>query len=126
MTDGALSFERVHHVSINVGDADESIRFYRDILELAPLERPDFDFAGAWFSLGEQQLHLIERADFVAPAGPHFALFVEDLDATIEVLSGRGVRVSAVAEIPGICRQAFFADPTGNRIELNEPVHIDP
>ena len=30
--------------------------------------------------------------------------------------------VSRVAEIPGVCRQAFFADPTGNSIELNQPI----
>ena len=43
-------------------------------------------------------------------------------DATSEVLTARGVRVSRVAEIPGVCRQAFFADPTGNKIELNQPL----
>ncbi len=102
-------------MSINVIDADESIRFYRDVLELEPLDRPAFDFAGAWFGLGDQQLHLIEAPDFVAPVGQHFALFVDDIDATIEALTDRGVRVSRVAEIPGVCRQAFFADPTGNR-----------
>ena len=96
--------------------------FYRDVLELEPLARPPFDFPGAWFSLGEQQLHLIEAADFVAPVGQHFALYVDDISATIDVLSERGVRVSRVAEIPGVCLQAFFADPTGNSIELNQPL----
>ena len=122
MSEPALSFTRVHHVSINVTDADESIGFYRDVLGLELLPRPSFDFAGAWFGLGDQQLHLIEAPGFVAPVGQHFALFVDDVDATSEVLTARGVRMSHVAEIPGVCRQAFFADPTGNKIELNQPL----
>ena len=122
MSESPLTFTRVHHVSINVTDADESIRFYRDVLELEPLARPPFDFAGAWFSLGEQQLHLIEATDFVAPVGQHFALHVDDIGATIDVLTQRGVRVSRVGEISGVCLQAFFADPTGNSIELNQPL----
>ena len=122
MATSALTFKRVHHVSINVTDADESIRFYREVLELEPLARPPFDFAGAWFALGEQQLHLIEAPGFVAPVGQHFALFVDDIGATMAVLTERGVKVSRVAEIPGVCLQAFFADPTGNSIELNQPL----
>lgn len=122
MSEPALTFTRVHHVSINVTDADESIVFYRDVLGLELLPRPAFDFAGAWFGLGDQQLHLIEASGFVAPVGQHFALFVDDVDATSEVLTARGVRVSRVAEIPGVCRQAFFTDPTGNKIELNQPL----
>ena len=122
MTDAAIEFRRVHHVSINVVDVDDAVAFYRDVLELPVLERPPFDFAGAWFGLGEQQLHLIEVSDFTAPVGQHFAVQVADIDATITVLGGRGVRVSQVSEIPGVCRQAFFADPTGNSIELNQPI----
>jgi catechol 2,3-dioxygenase-like lactoylglutathione lyase family enzyme len=122
MSESALTFERVHHVSINVTDAGESIAFYRDVLGLELLDRPAFDFAGAWFGLGDQQLHLIEVPGFVAPAGQHFAVFVRDIDATIDVLTARGVRVSRITELDGVCRQAFFADPTGNRIELNQPL----
>jgi glyoxylase I family protein len=122
VTDAAIEFRRVHHVSINVVDVDDAVAFYRDVLELPVLERPPFDFAGAWFGLGEQQLHLIEVSDFTAPVGQHFAVQVADIDATITVLGGRGVRVSQVSEIPGVCRQAFFADPTGNSIELNQPI----
>jgi catechol 2,3-dioxygenase-like lactoylglutathione lyase family enzyme len=117
-----VTFRRVHHVSINVIDVEAAVAFYRDVLELPVLDRPPFDFAGAWFGLGEQQLHLIEVSDFTAPVGQHFAVQVGDIDATIAVLNERGVRVSRVAELPGVCRQAFFADPTGNSIELNQPI----
>ncbi len=122
VTDAVLEFRRVHHVSINVVDLDAAVAFYRDVLELPVLDRPPFDFGGAWFGLGEQQLHLIEVSDFTAPVGQHFAVQVADIDATIATLGARGVRVSRTTEIPGVCRQAFFADPTGNSIELNQPI----
>ncbi|MGI9645178.1 MAG: VOC family protein [Ilumatobacteraceae bacterium] len=119
--DRSMRFARVHHVSINVTDIDESRRFYGEVLGLASLPRPDFGFPGEWLDAGEQQIHLIEAKDFEAPDGRHFALEVDDLDATIAVLNERGVDVSEPADIDGVCRQAFFSDPTGNLIELNQP-----
>lgn len=109
-------------MSINVTDVDAAVEFYGSVLELPVLDRPPFDFAGAWFSLGEQQLHLIEEPDFVPPVGQHFAVQVDDIDATAALLAERGVSVSRIKAIPGICRQAFLADPTGNSIELNQPL----
>jgi glyoxylase I family protein len=113
----------VHHVSINVTNAAESIRFYTEVLGLPMREdRPNFSFGGAWLQAGAQEIHLLEVPDFVAPKGQHFAFAVPDLDACIRQLAGHGVHVSEPSLIDGICRQAFFSDPTGNLIELNERV----
>lgn len=111
----------VHHVSLNVADAETTARFYEEVLGLARLPRPDFGFPGAWFALGDQQVHLIEVAGHVAPEGQHFAIRVADLDATIDELRGRGVECGAPRDVPGAGRQAFFQDPSGNLIELNQP-----
>ncbi len=115
----------VHHVSINVRDVDESLRFYVDVLGFHQRDdRPDFPFAGAWLNVGDgdQQLHLLEVEGVDAPRGQHFAISVDDLDAAIDVLGARGAEVSEPSTIEGICRQAFLADPTGNLIELNQPI----
>lgn len=113
----------VHHVSLNVVDADEAIRFYVDVLGLTERDdRPDFPFPGAWLQAGEQQIHLLEVDAFTPPEGPHFALRVLDLDAAVARLAGHGVEVSEAKQIADICRQAFFRDPTGNLIELNQPL----
>jgi len=117
-----MNFGRIHHVSINVADADASRRFYTEVLGMGLLERPDFPFAGAWLDAGEQQVHLIEVAGFIPPRGQHFALEVDDLDGTMAELETRGVDISDPSEIAGVCRQAFFTDPTGNLIELNQPL----
>lgn len=114
----------VHHVSLNVTDAEEATRFYTDVLGLRELERPDFPFAGAWLAVGEQQIHLLEVDDFEPPEGQHFALGVVNIDDTIVDLERHGVDVSEPATIEGVCRQAFFRDPTGNLIEINQP--LDP
>jgi len=109
----------VHHVAINVTDVDEAVEFYVDKLGMSRrTDRPDFGFGGAWLDAAGQQLHLLEAA--VPPnSGQHFALWVEDLDAVIVELRGRGVGVSDPITV-GTDRQAFLADPAGNGIELHE------
>ena len=111
----------VHHVSINVHDADLTGRFYGEVLGLEPLPRPDFGFKGHWFRAGGQEIHLIEVADHHAPEGQHFAFSVDDIDAVCEALGAKGVKVSAPMAIPGAGKQAFFRDPSGNLVELNQP-----
>lgn len=111
----------VHHVSINVHDADLTGRFYIEVLGLESLARPNFPFKGHWFRAGTQEIHLIEVADHKAPDGQHFAFGVDDIDAVCASLAERGVKVSKPVDIPGAGRQAFFRDPSGNLVELNQP-----
>lgn len=51
--------------------------------------------------------------------GQHFALQVDDLDATIAELRDGGVEVSDAVEV-GTGRQAFLHDPAGNMVELHQ------
>ena len=111
----------VHHVSLNVDDAEKTGRFYIDVLGLEVLPRPDFPFAGYWLRTGNQEIHLIEVKDHRVPGGEHFAFRVEDMDETVRELTERGVKVSKPMQIPGAGRQAFLRDPSGNLVELNEP-----
>lgn len=109
----------VHHVSINVVDAEAAITFYTDVLGLNVRDdRPDFDFGGAWLDVGGEQIHLIE-APPPPDKGQHLALHVADVDAAVAELRAKGVTVSDANDV-GPRRQAFFHDPSGNRIELNQ------
>jgi catechol 2,3-dioxygenase-like lactoylglutathione lyase family enzyme len=118
-----MKLEGIHHVSINVHDAAVATRFYVDVLGLTErTDRPDFGFGGAWLQVGDEQVHLLEVPEFEPPVGQHFAISVADLDASIAELATHGVRCSEPALLDGICRQTFFKDPTGNLIELNQPV----
>lgn len=113
----------VHHVSLNAIDAAASTRFYVEVLGMVQRDdRPDFPFDGAWLQSGDQQIHLLEVADFVPPEGQHFALRVTDIRAARDHLIGHDVQVSEPSELTGICLQCFFRDPTGNLIELNQPI----
>jgi len=110
----------VHHVSINVSDVEQALRFYVDVLGFVlRTDRPSFPFGGAWLDVGGQQLHLIERAP-PPSSGQHFAVLVSDLDGVVAELRARGTEVSAPSPI-GQGRQAFLKDPSGNLVELHEP-----
>jgi len=109
----------VHHVSINVSDVDAALAFYVGRLGLARRpDRPDFPFGGAWLDCGHQQVHLIEGTT-PPPVGQHFAVLVEDLDATVGELRSSGLDVSDPSPV-GTGRQSFVNDPDGNTVELHQ------
>jgi catechol 2,3-dioxygenase-like lactoylglutathione lyase family enzyme len=117
----------LHHVSIVVTDLEAAKAFYGGVLGLAELPRPPFDFEGAWYAVGDRQLHLIVHAPARALRGTreidsrdgHFALRVADYDATLAHLRSRGVAVreSRVNATPWA--QLYVTDPDGNVVELN-------
>jgi len=112
----------VHHVSLDVDDLEAALHFYVDQLGFTALPRPDFGFAGAWLTMGDHQLHLLEiSGPMPAGGGRHFALHVEDRDATIDELRALGITVNPSAPIPGAGLQAFLHDPAGNMVELIQP-----
>lgn len=109
----------VHHVAINVTDAAEGIAFYTDVLGgVQRTDRPDFGVGGAWIDMGATQVHLIELPN--PPAmGQHFALLVDDLDAAVAELRGKGLEVDDPSVV-GSDRQTFVTDPSGNAIEIHQ------
>lgn len=112
----------IHHVSLNVSDVERALTFYRDVLGMEPLQRPNFPFGGAWLDAGNgRQVHLIE-AKVPTDLGQHMAFLVADLDAAIEQLRAAGVDTPDATPVgaTGI-RQTFVADPDGNRIEFTQP-----
>jgi glyoxylase I family protein len=108
----------VHHVSVNVPDVPEALRFYTEVLGLTERsDRPDFGFAGAWLDVGSgQQVHLIE-APTPPDYGQHLALLVGDIAATVAELRGGGLTVTEPVPV-ATGFQAFLHDPHGNMVEL--------
>ena len=115
-----FTVRELNHVAIDVSDVPASARFYRDVLGLPELSRPDFGFPGAWFRLGvTQELHLIGHRDReVGQRAGHFALLVSDIDAAAARLREAGVELRGPKPRPDGALQAFTHDPDGNVIEL--------
>lgn len=120
-----MQVRQLNHVAIHVADVDKSVAFYRDALKLPPLDRPAFDFPGAWFALGEdQELHLIgDRVDPVHShhRGGHFALIVDSLDQWETHLDQYGAHRLPRKTRPDGALQTFVQDPDGHWVELCVP-----
>jgi len=114
-----LQIEGIHHHSVVVSDLNRARAFYREVLGLEEVPTPPtFNFAVAWFALGDgQQLHLLRADQAEAPGARHIALHTADTAAARAQLRGLGHRVDETTPIPGADR-FFTSDPDGNRIEL--------
>lgn len=115
-----IEVQELNHTAIHVRDLDASMAFYGGVLGLKPIPRPAFQFPGAWYALGAQELHLI--ADANAPeAGRshHFALRVPDTYAARKHLEEQGFKdfVSHGSRPDGVI-QLFITDPDGYLVEL--------
>ena|ERR1043166_2634971 len=116
-----IAIQELNHVMIRVRDLDASIRFYGDVLGLRRIPRPNFDFPGAWFALGSQELHLIGDPQLQPSTRQHhhFALRVDDPHAVLRELEARGwSKLRGPAPRPDGALQLFVSDPDGYVIEL--------
>lgn len=119
--------EGLHHVAVPVTDLERAKRFYGEVLGLEEIQRPAFDFPGAWYALGEGQLHLIVHTSPRTLRGTteidsrdgHFAARVRDYDATLARLRAHGVPLKAKRVNVTPWSQIYVTDPDGNVIELN-------
>jgi len=115
----------LHHASLIVSDAEQSLRFYRDVLGMTPTERPNLPFPGAWLQIGEQQIHLLELENPDPIVGRpihggrdrHIALHCNSVDALRHALEREGIAYTT--SISG--RKALFCrDRDGNALEFIE------
>jgi catechol 2,3-dioxygenase-like lactoylglutathione lyase family enzyme len=116
--------KRAHHVSFAVTDVERARAFYEGVLGLEEIGRPDFGFPGAWYSIGDVQVHLIgpvpgfevgTTPPAVSPVANHVAFAIDDYGATRDALRAKGLELFETGEEMG---QLFIRDPDGNVIEL--------
>ena len=124
---------RLNHLTVNVdgGDDGRSRDFYCGLLGLDDLNhlRPAaFKDAipGDWFGIGEERLHVFDypvggkwrTPGSPQPGGPHFAVYVDDLEAALAEFQRRGIEYWSNGE--GVERQIWILDPGGNTVELSQ------
>lgn len=119
------------HVSLTVTDLEEARRFYRDVVGLAEVPRPDLGVPGVWFALdGELQLHILVNEALRKPEAerrswticyPHFALWTADVRAKTRALRDAGHDVLENAPPGAGFAQVFVKDPDGNMVEFIGP-----
>lgn len=122
-----IIYEKIDHVTVNITDLEESKRFYSQILGLKEIERPPFNFEGAWYVVGDtsQTIHLVKhqgetlRKGGFAILDGHFALSVKSYGDTINWLDECNAFYLAFPEAQAGYPQIFVLDPDYNIIELN-------
>ncbi len=119
-----MTVTQLLHTALLVQDLKRSRSFYGDVLGLSECHRP-FDFPGAWYQIGTQQLHVMVAANYKADQvdpdrwgrNRHVALAVTDLEEYQARLQAAGLTY----QLSHSGRAALFVhDPDGNIIELSQ------
>lgn len=112
------------HTALLVSDLDRAKHFYGKILNIAPASR-NLNFPGAWYQIGDYQIHLIVNADFAGciynqekwGRNAHLAFSVDNLDELEQRLQAEQWPLQRSSS----GRAAIFIqDPDGNVIEINQ------
>jgi catechol 2,3-dioxygenase-like lactoylglutathione lyase family enzyme len=116
-----MQIGRLLHAAVLVRDLNRAKLFYGGVLGLKEKPRHSFNFEGAWYDLGECELHLIVTAETLLPAEDrprrdcHVAFLIDDYHGTRNALEEAGVPYTEGSS--GLA-QIFIRDPDGNLIEL--------
>ena len=109
---------------LGVAAIEPALAFYRDLLGLETIPRPDFGIDGAWLSAGNAQIHLIVMMEGMQvdtpppslnPAASHLAFTIDDYAATLERIRAASLEVLPAGPEVG---QMWVRDPDGHVIEL--------
>ena len=134
---------RAHHFGVTVTDLERAVEFYRDVLDLAVLDR--FTVSGEVFSAavgvegatgrfahlegGGARIELVEydpeggvrsEAAVNQPGAMHLGLAVDDLDAFHDDLPPEVETMSEPRTTESGTRILFLRDPEGNLVEVLE------
>lgn len=118
-----FQIRKLGHVNVTV-PADFEGRakdFYCVVLGLKQIPKPEGtrQNVGAWYELGETQLHLsVEDGPHNADSERHICCLVGDLDEAEAHFRANGVAIIADDKRPASNPRFFIRDPAGNLIEI--------
>ena len=127
-------YQGLGHIAIHAKDMNESIAFYEKIggavQQRASISTPDGDKLLALVSFGGFTLELIQSpvpVPMTEGSIPHFAVYVDDLDAAAAAVKAAGVDTfmtpekKVLPDLFGGLENWFFTGPSGEQIE---PLHM--
>lgn len=110
----------IGEIALFTHDVDGVAAFYRSLAGGAPVaEWP----GGALFALGDAKLLVHEQGAAMADGPPnedHFAVTVDGLDATCQMLTESGIAFLVEPRDYPWGRSAYLRDPDGRLVELTE------
>jgi lactoylglutathione lyase len=122
---------RILHTMVRVGNLEESLKFYCDVLGMKLLRQKDYPggkFTLAFVGYGDESEEAVIELTYnwgvdsydLGNGYGHIALGVDDIYGTCEKIKARGSKVSRE---PGPMKHgstviAFVEDPNGYKIEL--------
>ena len=115
------------HVNVTVPGALEADakQFYESVLGLAPIPKPEGtrQNMGAWYQLGDLQLHLSLEDDAQnEKSDRHVCYQVADIDVASLRFRNAGVEIIADGRPVRGQSRFFVRDPGGNLIEITQAV----
>jgi lactoylglutathione lyase len=117
-------FSRVLHTGVAVGDLDKTIEFYKSLgFEIHnQFEKPGPKARVATVKKGETAFELWEFSDVMHPHASiiqnHIAIYSDDLEADIDMLTGQGYKLVIPVTEGVIMRYAFVQDAAGCNYEI--------
>lgn len=118
-----FKINKILHASFLVEDTVRSLEFYHDLLGLEiDASRPDLGYPGAWLTIGDQQLHLIQLPNPDSKQRPdhgghdrHVALQVMAVNDLRKKIETENIEFTTSKSRPNVM---FIRDPDGNTLEL--------
>jgi catechol 2,3-dioxygenase-like lactoylglutathione lyase family enzyme len=116
----------LHHVNVTVPPELEAAtkEFYGAVLGLQQVPKPAAARqSGAWYQIGDNQLHLSVEDEELAPlSSRHICFAVSDLEAAEKNFRNAGVEIIPDPRpVPGTLR-FYVRDPGGNQLEIVQQV----
>jgi len=120
-----MHLKKLDHYNVETNRADETVRFYEDVLGLvnSPARRPALAPPGTWLFLGDHPVVHVNFVDHDSPGNSgsvnHVAFEGSGFDEVCAKLDRLGVRYKAVESPSFRLQQIYVTDPNGVMIEIN-------
>jgi catechol 2,3-dioxygenase-like lactoylglutathione lyase family enzyme len=121
MTETTTLIKGTDFITIATQDIDKAVEFYGGVLGLPEGKRWG-NMPGVEFETGNLTIAVMQTDAF----GMEFStnnnpveFRVDDVEAARTELESKGVEFSADTLDSGVCHQAFFKDPDGNRLAIH-------